>query len=147
MGTSTHLCYCVQIVENLLFPHLSNIRKVPMDGGKECRLNIGAFLHYLQLEKFRNEQCIFIPCRKTKGLLVNDIRQVCPSVQTIVHSKWLMINERAEEIQEGEDCHKCYRVYWHDMGFTRGKNVLPGTTSTNLFRNRCLLCLLFYNNV
>jgi hypothetical protein len=36
----------------------------------------------------------------TKGLFVNDIKQACPSVQTIVHSKWLMVNGRMEEIQE-----------------------------------------------
>ncbi len=28
-------------------PHLSNIGKVPMDGGVERRLNVGAFLHFL----------------------------------------------------------------------------------------------------
>ncbi len=104
-------------------PHLCNIGKVPMDSGVERKLNIGAFLHYLQLEHFRNVQCIFILCRKTKGLLVNDIEQVCPSVQTIVHSKWLMVNGRMEEIQEGEGHHQCYRVYQHDMDFTEGKNV------------------------
>jgi hypothetical protein len=35
-------------------PHLFNIAKVPMDGGMECRLNVGAFLRFLQLEHFRN---------------------------------------------------------------------------------------------
>jgi hypothetical protein len=83
-------------------PHLSNIGKVPMDGGAERRLNLGAFLCFLQSEHFRNVRCIFIPCGKTKGLFVNDIKQECPSVQTIVHSKWLMINGSMEEIQEGE---------------------------------------------
>ncbi len=67
-------------------PHLSNIGKVPMDGGAERRLNVGAFLRYLQLEHFRNVQCIFIPYGETKGLFVNDIKQSCPGVQTIVHS-------------------------------------------------------------
>jgi hypothetical protein len=73
-----------------------------MDGGAEHRLNISAFLHYLQSEHFRNVQCIFIPCGKTKGLSVNDIKEAYPSVQTIVHSKWLMVNGEMEEIQEGE---------------------------------------------
>jgi hypothetical protein len=104
-------------------PHLSNIGKVPIDGGAECRLNVSALLRYLHLEHFRNVQCIFIPCRKTKGLFVNDIKQACPIVQTIVHSKWLMINGRMEEIQEGEGYHQCYQVYWHDTPFTEGKNV------------------------
>ena len=69
-----------------------------MDGEAERRLNVGAFLHFLQSEHFRNVQCIFIPGGKTKGLFVNDIKQACPSVQTIVHSKWLMINGSMEEI-------------------------------------------------
>jgi hypothetical protein len=55
---------------------------------------------------------------------MNDIKQACPSVQTIVHSKWLMINGSIEEIQEGEGRHPCYRVYRHDMPFTEGTNVL-----------------------
>jgi hypothetical protein len=43
-------------------PHLSNIwKEVPMDGGAERRLNIGAFLRFLQSEHFRNVLCIFIP--------------------------------------------------------------------------------------
>ncbi len=94
-----------------------------MDGGVEHRLNIGAFLCFLQSEHFRNVQCIFIPCGKTKGLFVNDIKRACPSVQTIVYSKWLMINWSMEEIQEGAGQHPCYRVYRHDMPFTEGTNV------------------------
>jgi hypothetical protein len=103
--------------------HLYKIGKVQMDGGAECRLKVGAFLSFLQLEHFRNVQCIFLPCGKTKGLFVNDIKRACPSVQTIVHSKWLMINGSIEEIQEGEGWHPCYRVYMHDIPFTEGTNV------------------------
>jgi hypothetical protein len=54
---------------------------------------------------------------------VNDIKQACPSVQTIVHSKLLMIDGSMVEIQEGEGWHPCYRVYRHDMPFTEGINV------------------------
>ncbi len=50
-------------------PHLYNIRKVPMDGGVERRLKVGAFLRFLQSEHFRNVQCIFIPCGKNKGIV------------------------------------------------------------------------------
>jgi hypothetical protein len=92
------------------FPHLSNIGKVPMNGGAESRLNVGAFLHFLQSEHSRNVQCIIFLCGKTKELLVNDIKQACPSVQTIVHSKWLVTGSM-EGIQEGEGHHQCYRVY------------------------------------
>ncbi len=86
---------------------LPNIGKVPMDGGAERRLNIGAFLRFLQSEHFRNVQYIFILCRKTKGLFVNDIKQAPPSVQTVFHSKWLMINGSIEEIEEGDGWHPC----------------------------------------
>jgi hypothetical protein len=109
--------------KHLSLPHLSNIGKVLMEGGVEGRLNIGAFLHFLQSEHFRNVQCIIILCRKTKGLFVNDIKQACPAVQTIVHSKWLMIYGSIEEIQEGEGRHPCYRAYRHDMPFTDSTNV------------------------
>jgi hypothetical protein len=130
-------------------PHLYNIGEVPMDGGAECRLNIAAFLRFLQSEHFRNVQCIFIPCGKTKGLFVNEIKRACPSVQTIVHSKWLMINGLMEEIQEGERWHPCYRVNRHDKPLQRvqmyGLN-LTGTKSANLFRNCCLYNLLSHNN-
>jgi hypothetical protein len=94
-----------------------------MDGGGEHRLNVAAFLRFLQSEHFRNVQCIFIPCGKTKELFMNDIKQACPSVQTIVHSKWLMINGLMKEIQEGEEQHPCYRVYRRDKPFTEGTNV------------------------
>jgi hypothetical protein len=65
----------------------------------------------------------FYPVQKTKGLFVNDTKQAWPSVQTIVHSKWLVINGSMKEIQEGEGQHPCYRVYRHDMPFTEGTNV------------------------
>ncbi len=58
-------------------PHLSNIGKVPMDGGGERRLNVSAFLCLLQSERIRNMQAIFILCGKTKGLFMNDIKQAC----------------------------------------------------------------------
>jgi hypothetical protein len=83
-------------------PHLSNIGKVPMDGGGERRLNVSAFLRLLRSEHFRNVPAVFILCGETKGLFMNDIKQACPSVQTIVHSRWLMMNGSMEEIQEGE---------------------------------------------
>ncbi len=50
-------------------PHLSNIGKVPMDGGAECRLNISAFLRFLQSEHFRNVQCILSRAEKQTACL------------------------------------------------------------------------------
>jgi hypothetical protein len=130
-------------------PHLSNIGKVPMDGGAECRLNVGAFLHFLQSEHFRNVQCIFIPCGKTKGLFANDIKRACPSVQTIVHSKWPMINGSMEEYRKEKDgilateciVMTCLLQRIEMYGFN-----LTGTKSANVFRNHCLLHLLSYYN-
>ncbi len=55
-------------------PHLSNIGKVLMDSGRQRRLNVSAFLGWLQSEHFKNVGEIFIPCGKTKGLFVNDIK-------------------------------------------------------------------------
>jgi hypothetical protein len=49
--------------------HLYNIGKVTMDGGAERRLNVGAFLRFLQSEHFRNVQCIFYPLRENKGIV------------------------------------------------------------------------------
>jgi hypothetical protein len=120
-----------------------------MDGGAGRRLNIGAYLRFLQSEHFRNLQCIFILCGKTKGLFVNDIKQAYPSVQTIVRSKGLMIDGSMKEIQEGEGWYPCYRVYRHDMPFTEGTNVwvqFDWDKSANLFWNQCLLHLLSYDN-
>ncbi len=54
---------------------------------------------------------------------MNDIKLACPSVQTIVHSKWLMANGSMEDIQEREGWHPCDRVYRHDMLFTDSTNV------------------------
>ena len=104
-------------------PYLSQIGIAPMDGGEDHKLNVPAFLRYLELEKFYHVQCIYIPCGKTKGLYVDDIRNVCPDVLTIIHSKWLMYNGRVEEVLEGTARHQCYRVYRHDKEFTEGVNV------------------------
>jgi hypothetical protein len=94
-----------------------------MSGGEDSRLNVPGFLQYLSLMKFRNRECIFIPCGRAKQLYVVNIKAVCLSVKTIVHSKWLMINGRVEEIQEGESCHQCYHVYRLDKTYKEGVNV------------------------
>jgi hypothetical protein len=51
--TFTAMCKCCRYSS---LPHLSNIGKVTMDGGVEGRLNVGAFLRFLQSEHFRNVQ-------------------------------------------------------------------------------------------
>ncbi len=104
-------------------PYLSNIGLGPMGGGEDSQLNVPGFLQYLLLMRFRNRECIFIPCGRAKQLYVDDIKAVHLSVKTIVHSKWLMINGHVEEIQEGESCHQFYRIYQHDKTYKEGVNV------------------------
>ncbi len=58
-----------------------------------------------------------------KGLYVNDIRSMCPTVSRIVHSRLLMFNGRVEAVMEGTARHQCYRVYQYDKEFTKGVNV------------------------
>jgi hypothetical protein len=50
-------------------PHLYNIEKVPLDGGAERRLNVAAFLRFLQSEHFRNVQCILSLAGKQRDCL------------------------------------------------------------------------------
>jgi hypothetical protein len=40
-------------------PYLSQIGIAPMDGGEDHKLNVPAFLRYLELEKFYHVQCIY----------------------------------------------------------------------------------------
>ncbi len=116
----TAVCKCWR---HSSLPHLSNIGKVPMDGRRQHKLNVSAFLGWLQSEHFRKVGEIYIFCGKTKGLFMNDIKQMCPSVQIIFHSKWLIMNVSTKEIQKVGGQHPCYRVYRHDMPFTEGTNV------------------------
>ncbi len=77
---------------------------------------------------------------------MNDIKRVCPSVQTIVHSKWLMMYGSMEEIQEGEGRHPCYRVYRHDMPLQRvqmyGFNLSGTKVQTCVGIIVCCTCFL-----
>jgi hypothetical protein len=95
-----------------------------MVGGEDCQINVAAFLQCLTLDKFRHTLCLFIPCGRADRLLyVKQIKAFCPSVQTIVHSKWLMMNEYFEEIQEGPSHFQVHRMYRHDKEFIPGTNV------------------------
>jgi hypothetical protein len=76
----------------------------------------------------------YIPCGKTKGLYVDDIRSMCPTVLTIIHSKCLMFNERVEEVMEGTARHQCYRVYQDDKEFTECVNVWVKWTWDNKYK-------------
>jgi hypothetical protein len=49
-------------------PHLYNIGKVPMDGGAERRLNIGAFLRFFAFGAFQKCAVYFYSLQENKGL-------------------------------------------------------------------------------
>ncbi len=50
-------------------PHLYNIGKVPMDGGAECRLNVGAFFALFAIGAFQKCAVYFYPFWENKGLV------------------------------------------------------------------------------
>jgi hypothetical protein len=50
-------------------PHLYNIGKVPMDGGAEHRLNVGAFLRFFAIRAFQKCAVYFYPLQENKGLV------------------------------------------------------------------------------
>jgi hypothetical protein len=50
-------------------PHLYNIGKVPMDGGVEHRLNVGAFLCFFAIGAFQKCAVYFYPLQENKGLV------------------------------------------------------------------------------
>ncbi len=54
---------------NLSLPHLSNIGKVPMDGGGECRLNVSAFLRFVTIGAFQKCTGNFYLLWENKGLV------------------------------------------------------------------------------
>jgi hypothetical protein len=86
---------------------------------------------------------------KQKGLFVNDIKQVCPSVQTIVHSKWQMVNGTVEEIRKEKDgiiATECIGMTCLLQRVQMYGGNLTGTKRANLCWNYCLLHLLSYNN-
>ena len=93
---------------------LSQIGLEEMQGGCHCKLNTDAFLVKLTEERFQNAETIYIPCGKAVDLYVNDVRQRCPLMKMLVHSKWLSVDRVFEFVQQGASNLQCQRMYKHD---------------------------------
>ena len=93
---------------------LSQIGLEEMEGGGYCKLNTDAFLLKLTEERFQNAETIYVPCGKAVDLYVNDVRGICPKMQTLVHSKWLMFDRGLEFVQRGVNDLQCKRKYKHN---------------------------------
>jgi hypothetical protein len=49
-----------------------------MEGGGGRKMNVPGFLSYLDQEKFRLAETIYVPCAKADKLLYCDVRQNAP---------------------------------------------------------------------
>jgi hypothetical protein len=57
----------------------------PMEGGGGRKLNVPGFLSYLDQEKFRLAETIYIPCAKADKLLYCDVKAKCPQMRELIH--------------------------------------------------------------
>ena len=93
---------------------LSQIGLEAMQGGCHRKLNTDAFMLKLTEERFQNAETIYVPCRKAVDLYVNDVRQRCPLMKTLVHSKWLSVDRGYEFVQQGASNLQCRSMNKHD---------------------------------
>ena len=89
----------------------------PMEGGGERKLNVAGFLSYLDHEKFRLAETIYVPCAKSDKLLCCEVKEKCPRMRDLIHDKWLMMTGITDFVEEGQSRHPCYRMYKHDHPF------------------------------
>ena len=109
----TFACVC-KTWRTTLKSRLSQIGLEEMQGGCHRKLNTDAFLVKLTEERFQNAETIYVPCGKAVDLYVNDVRQRCPLMKTLVHSKWLSVDRGYEFVQQGASNLQCRRMYKHD---------------------------------
>jgi hypothetical protein len=93
---------------------LSQIGLEAMQGGCHRKLNTDAFMLKLTEERFQNAETIYVPCGKAVDLYVNDVRRRCPLMKTLVHRKWLSVDQGYEFVQQGASNLQCRRMYKHD---------------------------------
>jgi hypothetical protein len=74
-----------------------NIGVEPMEGG-ERKLNKPGFLSYLDQEKFRLAETIYVPCAKAEKLFYCDVKAKCPRMRELIHRQWLMMNGNTEVV-------------------------------------------------
>ncbi len=81
------------------------------------------FLSYLEHEKFRLAETIYVPCAKSDKLLYCEVKEKCPRMRDLIHDKWLMMTGITEFVEEGQSRRPCYRMYKHDHPFYDGVNA------------------------
>jgi hypothetical protein len=94
-----------------------------MERGDERKLNVSGFLSYLDQEKFRSAERIYVPCGKADKLFYCDVKAKCPRMRLLIHRQWLMMNGNSEFVVEGQSNHPCYRMYKHDHPYIDGVNA------------------------
>ena len=100
-----------------------NIGVKPMEGGDGRKLNVSGFLSYLDQEKFRLAETIYVPCGKADKLFYCDVKAKCPRMRLLIHRQWLMMNGNTEFEVEGRINHLCYYMYKHDHPYVDGVNA------------------------
>ncbi len=85
-------------------------------------MNVTEFLSYLDQEKFRLAEIIYVPCAKAEKLFY-DVKAKCPQMRELIHGQWLMMNGNTEFVEEGQSHHPCYRMYKHDHSNIDGVNA------------------------
>jgi hypothetical protein len=95
----------------------------PMEGGGGRKLNVAGFLSYLDQEKFRLAQTVYVPCAKSDKLLYCKVNAKCPRMRELIQSKWLVMTGITEFVEEGQSRHPCYRMYKHDHPNIDGVNA------------------------
>ena len=63
-----------------------------MEGGGVRKLNVTGFLSFLDQEKFRLAETIYVPCTKAEKLLYCEVKAECPRMRELIHGLWLMMN-------------------------------------------------------
>jgi len=106
-------CVC-KSWRSTLTNQLSQIGLQEMKGGCSRKLNADAFLAKLTEQRFQDADTIYVPCDKAVDLYVNEVRQVCPTMKTLVHRKWLKVDRGIEFVQQGAVPLQCQRMYKHD---------------------------------
>ena len=77
----------------------------PMEGGVGRKLNVSGFLSYLDQDKFRLAETIYVPCTKMKKLFYCEVKAKCPRMRLLIHRQWLMMNGNTEFVAEGQSNH------------------------------------------
>ncbi len=66
----------------------------PIEGGGEKKLNVSGFLSYLDQEKFRLAETIYVPCAKAEKLLCCDVNAKMPPNERI--NTWTVADDERQ---------------------------------------------------